>query len=110
VAAERRWFDIKALHLGHLAKAFELREKPSGMSVQGIRSSGGEKRRLSSSVGGGVKGGGEGVGVRDGHGGAKEKDKDKSLDEAAQKMKRKMREMGKLGASGTAAEFNIAWR
>ena len=32
----------------------------------------------------------------------------KEADEAAQKMKRRMREMGKLGLAGGAAEFNIA--
>ena len=37
VAAERRYFDIKELHLGHLAKAFALRERPSGMKVPGLR-------------------------------------------------------------------------
>ncbi|MCJ1482887.1 ATP-dependent RNA helicase dbp7 [Schaereria dolodes] len=31
VAREREMFDVKALHLGHLAKAFALRERPGSM-------------------------------------------------------------------------------
>ncbi|OCL07696.1 DEAD-domain-containing protein [Glonium stellatum] len=41
VAAERGYFDIKELHLGHLAKAFALRERPSGMKVPGLRTGAG---------------------------------------------------------------------
>ncbi|RMZ76863.1 hypothetical protein DV738_g4692, partial [Chaetothyriales sp. CBS 135597] len=33
VAAERKFFDIKQLHLGHLAKAFALRDPPARMNV-----------------------------------------------------------------------------
>ncbi|MCJ1252281.1 ATP-dependent RNA helicase dbp7 [Lignoscripta atroalba] len=40
VAKERGMFDVKALHLGHLAKAFALRERPGSMGRAG---SGGEK-------------------------------------------------------------------
>jgi ATP-dependent RNA helicase DDX31/DBP7 len=43
VAAERGYFDIKQLHLGHLAKAFALRERPSGMKVPGLRTGVGRK-------------------------------------------------------------------
>jgi len=35
VASERHVFDIKSLHLGHLAKAFGLRDKPSSIKVPG---------------------------------------------------------------------------
>ena len=37
VAAERGFFNIKALHLGHLAKAFALRDKPGSIKVPGLR-------------------------------------------------------------------------
>lgn len=37
VAAERKIFDKETLHLGHLAKAFALRDKPSNMKVPGLR-------------------------------------------------------------------------
>lgn len=39
VAAERAIFDMKSLHLGHLAKAFALRDKPGSISVPGLRQS-----------------------------------------------------------------------
>jgi ATP-dependent RNA helicase DDX31/DBP7 len=39
VAAERGIFDMQQLHLGHLAKAFALRDKPSSIRVPGLRPS-----------------------------------------------------------------------
>ncbi|KAI9787230.1 MAG: ATP-dependent RNA helicase dbp7 [Geoglossum umbratile] len=39
VASERDIFDIKNLHLGHLAKAFALRDKPGSIKVPGARGS-----------------------------------------------------------------------
>ncbi|KAK3678092.1 ATP-dependent RNA helicase dbp7 [Recurvomyces mirabilis] len=37
VVAERHMFDLKQMHLGHLAKAFALRDKPSSIRVPGQR-------------------------------------------------------------------------
>lgn len=37
VAAERSIFNIKELHLGHLAKSFALRDRPSKINVPGLR-------------------------------------------------------------------------
>ncbi|KAH1271185.1 ATP-dependent RNA helicase dbp7 [Aspergillus fumigatus] len=37
IAAERSMFNIKELHLGHLAKAFALRDRPSKINVPGLR-------------------------------------------------------------------------
>lgn len=37
VAAERHIFDMKELHLGHLAKAFALRDRPGSIRVPGLR-------------------------------------------------------------------------
>ncbi|KAA6407768.1 MAG: ATP dependent RNA helicase (Dbp7) [Lasallia pustulata] len=37
VVAEREMFDVKVLHLGHLAKAFALRDRPGKMGVPGMR-------------------------------------------------------------------------
>lgn len=37
VAAERNMFDMQHLHLGHLAKAFALRDKPGSLRVPGFR-------------------------------------------------------------------------
>jgi ATP-dependent RNA helicase DDX31/DBP7 len=38
VKDERQYFDIKDLHLGHLAKAFALRDRPGNVNVPGLRS------------------------------------------------------------------------
>ena len=38
VAAERAIFNIKSLHLGHLAKSYALRDKPGSINVPGLRS------------------------------------------------------------------------
>lgn len=45
VADERAYFDIKQVHLGHLAKAFALRERPSGMKAPGLRTGAGRNDR-----------------------------------------------------------------
>ncbi|KAJ5893649.1 hypothetical protein N7495_005340 [Penicillium taxi] len=37
IASERSMFDIKELHLGHLAKAFALRDRPGKINVPGLR-------------------------------------------------------------------------
>ncbi|KAI9836666.1 MAG: ATP-dependent RNA helicase dbp7 [Sarea resinae] len=37
VAAERWMFNMKSLHLGHLAKSFGLRDKPGSIKVPGLR-------------------------------------------------------------------------
>ncbi|CZS88505.1 hypothetical protein WAI453_010739 [Rhynchosporium graminicola] len=37
VASERKYFNMQALHLGHLAKAFALRDKPGSIKVPGLR-------------------------------------------------------------------------
>ncbi len=96
VQAERKYFDIKELHLGHLAKGFGLREAPGSLNVQGMRAKKKNGRGEREMQGGerGVRDAGEG--------------KSKEVDEAALKMKRKMRQMAKLGALGGAGEFNIA--
>ncbi|EKD18315.1 uncharacterized protein L3040_004729 [Drepanopeziza brunnea f. sp. 'multigermtubi'] len=37
VASERKFFNMQTLHLGHLAKAFALRDKPGSIKVPGLR-------------------------------------------------------------------------
>lgn len=44
VVKEREMFDVKGLQLGHLAKAFALREKPGSMGRGGVGSKGTGKR------------------------------------------------------------------
>ena len=112
VVAERRMFDVKGLHLGHLAKAFGLRERPGDMGRGGVGGRGssarkgerGEKKgkkRLADGSGGDGDGAlgdertgkedRDGLPARDGHG----------LD-AAKKMRSKMKEH-----IAGAGEFNI---
>lgn len=98
VVKERSMFDVKALHLGHLAKAFALRDRPGNMGrgtttnekVSGRRGQGGERK--------GRSGGGDDddeIVTGDGHDGQ----------DAARKMRAKMREQERGGAG--ASEFNI---
>ncbi|KAK4904691.1 ATP-dependent RNA helicase dbp7, partial [Elasticomyces elasticus] len=61
IASERKWFDIKGLHLGHLAKAFGLRDPPAKVNVQGLRGAkaiakgGNDRRRIVASSSEGAK-------------------------------------------------------
>ncbi|KAF2829444.1 ATP-dependent RNA helicase-like protein dbp7 [Ophiobolus disseminans] len=50
VADERNYFDIKSVHLGHLAKAFALRERPSGMKTPGLRTGAGRGDRTPAKI------------------------------------------------------------
>jgi len=45
VSSERNMFNIKELHLGHLAKSFALRDRPSKINVPGLRPGKDETRR-----------------------------------------------------------------
>lgn len=102
VAKERGMFDVKGLHLGHLAKAFALRERPGNMGRGNTVGSGkptkrdrGEKRRLGSSGGdssvGEKRPGKEDLELPPGDG-----------QDAAKKMQSKMKEH-----MASASEFNI---
>lgn len=102
VAAERGYFDIKQLHLGHLAKAFGLREKPSGMKVPGLRTGAG---RESGKIGktrnaGGIDNRSTGSG--------KAKVNHVDANEEAAKMRKAVRDKEKfMRAAGLADEFNL---
>ena len=114
VVKERAMFDVKALHLGHLAKAFGLRDRPGNMgrggNVGGRKATttvkGGErgekKRRL-------VSGDGDGDG-NSSFGGKRPSGKEDRLDlmpaSDAQDAARKMRSKMKEHMAG-AGEFNI---
>ena len=97
VVKERPMFDVKALHLGHLAKAFGLRDRPGNMgrgtsndNPSGRRGQG-EKRKSKSG---------------DDTGTSHQADFDVPATEgqdAARKMRKKMKEQNMAGAS----EFNI---
>lgn len=98
VKDERNWFDIKALHLGHLAKAFGLRDKPSKVNVPGMRSSAVNVKSDRK------KAGGSRMARKEKEGGGEESNANLvELGEARSKMRR----MGMMGGSG-ADEFNLA--
>lgn len=109
VADERKYFDIKQLHLGHLAKAFALRERPSGMKVPGLRTGAGRGDQTPAKVRGGKK---EAVRERDKQGAVKkvvDLDLPESKDtEEAAKMRKAVRAREKfMRHAGMASEFNI---
>ncbi|KAF2103586.1 putative ATP dependent RNA helicase [Rhizodiscina lignyota] len=103
VANERQYFDIKELHLGHLAKAFGLRDRPSMVNVPGMRAGPGKKERRYVSNAGSEKLKGEGRKVKPGG-----FDRDDvaggmvDLGDAAKKMRSKVK-----GMMGGADEFNL---
>ncbi|KAJ5496936.1 hypothetical protein N7463_008923 [Penicillium fimorum] len=94
-SAERSMFDIKELHLGHLAKAFALRDRPGKINVPGLRPGQEDTKK-------------DFKAARNGAGNKRKADDDAPsstnvTDEAARKMRAKMREH----MSG-ANEFNLA--
>ena len=101
VAKEREFFDVKELHLGHLAKAFALRERPGkmGRGTDGIGKTGVRTQDTQKVVSGVSRGQFAGAGrLRRSEG------KGLTLDgqDAANKMRTKMKEHMAI-----ASEFNI---
>ncbi|KAL9089422.1 MAG: hypothetical protein Q9165_005743 [Trypethelium subeluteriae] len=104
IAAERQYFNVKGLHLGHLAKAFALRDKPGSIKVPGLRP--GKEELAKDRLGRKAQAGSLAAnGLRnENRVSAKEEDdilKATDAQEAARKMRAKMKQM-----SG-ASEFNI---
>ncbi|GAB7346770.1 hypothetical protein MBLNU459_g1871t1 [Dothideomycetes sp. NU459] len=102
VAAERKIFDKESLHLGHLAKAFALRDKPSNMKVPGLRPGAETAKQTKDSRRAKAKsdarsGGGKGKGDAD------DDDRPEATDETQAKWK--MQRMSR--AMGGASEFNL---
>lgn len=62
VAAERSIFNMKELHLGHLAKAFALRDKPGAIRVPGLRPGAAKEKKGRGVVNRGGKSGGGSAG------------------------------------------------
>ncbi|KAF1985075.1 DEAD-domain-containing protein [Aulographum hederae CBS 113979] len=96
ISAERRFFDIKALHLGHLAKAFGLRDRPGEIRVPGMRP--GKDQHKEGRGKGTKRSGGDGDGM----------DEDDGVPEItdAEQAKRLMRAKARMNMSG-ASEFNL---
>ena len=89
----RSMFDIKELHLGHLAKSFALRDRPGKINVPGLRQGKEDTKK-------------DFKAARNGAAGRKRKADDMpstNTDEAARKMRAKMREQ-----HAGASEFNLA--
>lgn len=100
VAAERAIFDMKQLHLGHLAKAFALRDKPGAIRVPGLRpgKEDGAKMKTARRKEAGAKAN-DGKRSRD----AADLDVPEMTDE--QEARRMMNRMGR--SMGGASEFNL---
>ncbi|PVI04620.1 DEAD-domain-containing protein [Periconia macrospinosa] len=112
VAAERGYFDIKQLHLGHLAKAFALRERPSGMKVPGLRTGTGREDKRPAKVRGAATAERKAAAGAGGEGGKKADLREDlpALDdsEEAKKMRKAVRAREKfMRHAGQAAEFNL---
>ncbi|KEQ59649.1 ATP-dependent RNA helicase dbp7 [Aureobasidium melanogenum CBS 110374] len=103
VAAEREIFNIKTLHLGHLAKAFALRDKPGSIKVPGLRPGKDDAKRSKDSRHKanvkGAKSSGEKRSATDGDDGPQMTD--------AQEAARIMRAKTKAMMGGGASEFNL---
>lgn len=89
ISSERNMFNIKDLHLGHLAKSFALRDRPGKINVPGLRPGNEETKKGFKEK----RKGGPGAG-----------DNASGPTDAAKKMRAKMKAQMASGAS----EFNIA--
>ncbi|KAI9797412.1 MAG: ATP-dependent RNA helicase dbp7 [Candelina submexicana] len=97
IATERHIFNIKTLHLGHLAKSFALRDKPASIKVPGLRQ---QKHGVK------VKDSTEDSSTKDRQNKAKKAGHERQTidgQEAVRKMRMKMREQQLAGA----LEFNL---
>jgi len=108
VSAERQFFDIKQLHLGHLAKAFGLRDAPGKINVPGLKARAGKVK--SDRAKAGAKQSAERRGNRGDDFGLKRKavgldlPEQNDMDEARRKMRSRVKMMEKT----SAGEFNLA--
>ncbi|GAM34529.1 ATP-dependent RNA helicase [Talaromyces pinophilus] len=108
VAAERNMFNIKELHLGHLAKAFALRDRPSKINVPGLRQSKDDTKKefKADRRASGKPSGSNATEVKKRKAPGHDDDvpRDTNNDDAARRMRAKMRAL----TGGGADEFNLA--
>lgn len=109
VAAERNMFNIKELHLGHLAKAFALRDRPSKINVPGLRQSKDETKKefKADRRASGKSSGSSATDTKKRKAATSGDDdvpRDTNNDDAARRMRAKMRAL----TGGGADEFNLA--
>ncbi|KAE8311413.1 P-loop containing nucleoside triphosphate hydrolase protein [Aspergillus transmontanensis] len=97
IASERSMFNIKELHLGHLAKSFALRDRPSKINVPGLRPGDKEAKKDYKAE--------RNTGGKKRKAGGRDEDFPSSNDatSAAQKMRAKLKEH-----MAGASEFNLA--
>jgi ATP-dependent RNA helicase DDX31/DBP7 len=106
IAAERKWFDIKELHLGHTAKSFGLRDAPAKMNVSGMGRN--EKNSARRGFGGTACGTERKRKVGGEEGGKAEVEDTGDAEEAAKKMRDSVRMQRKMMMGAGADEFNLA--
>ena len=101
-------FNIKELHLGHLAKAFALRDRPSKINVPGLRQSKDDTKKefKADRRGSGKPSGGNATEIkkRKAADGDDDVPRETNNDDAARRMRAKMRALTGAGAD----EFNLA--
>ncbi|KAJ5619959.1 hypothetical protein N7510_003943 [Penicillium lagena] len=97
IAAERNMFNIKELHLGHLAKSFALRDRPGKINVPGLRPGKEDTKKDFRAERRGVPGNKRKAGGDD------DGPSTTTTNDAARKMRAKMREQ-----MAGASEFNLA--
>lgn len=97
VAAERSMFNIKELHLGHLAKSFALRDRPGKINVPGLRPGKEETKKDFKAERKGA------AGKKRKAGAAEDIPAASNTDDASRKMKAKLKEQ-----MAGASEFNLA--
>lgn len=104
IASERKWFDIKDLHLGHLAKSFGLRDPPGKVNVAGAGRKGSSNARPQANEGRKRK-----VDATDEVKVPAQAGIDATVDaeEAAKRMRSLVRDRKKMMGAG-ADEFNLA--
>lgn len=104
VAAERPIFDMKQLHLGHLAKAFALRDKPGAIRVPGLRpgNEAGAKNKEARKAQAGKKGEKRAVGEK-----RSRNDDDLDVPQMTDEQEARKKMRMKMKAMGGASEFNL---
>ncbi|KAK3714912.1 ATP-dependent RNA helicase dbp7 [Vermiconidia calcicola] len=101
VAAERAVFDMRELHLGHLAKAFALRDKPGSIRVPGLRPSKDDNNRANAAR--------KASAVRSSASASKHDrpDDDTGVQAVSDEREGRRKMQAKMKAMGGASEFNL---
>ncbi|KAK3706911.1 ATP-dependent RNA helicase dbp7 [Vermiconidia calcicola] len=101
VAAERAFFDMRDLHLGHLAKAFALRDKPGSIRVPGLRPSKDDNNRANAPRKASAVRGSASASRRD------RPDDDTGVQAVSDEREGRRKMQAKMKAMGGASEFNL---